>query len=211
MYIIMIAMLKTLTKDTTIDHSFNSTMARNNFAQEVKLPRISIPTFTGSYQEWTTFYDAFTSLIDTNENLPSISKMHYLRSSLKGTALKLISTIPITEANYKLAWKLLCDRFHNKRAIINACLNSFVNQSQIKTSSTQCFRNLIDTSRENLQCIETLGIVVDDWDAIVVYMIQQKMDQETMREWENHLKGTTEIAKRFFFWKLAFDSTTDMA
>lgn len=136
-------------------------------SQDIKLPRIDIPTFNGEYQEWTSFYDAFYSLIDSNPSVPDVSKMHYLRNSLSGSAFRMISKLPVTEANYKIAWKMLTERFHNTRLIVNACLNSFINQPTMKNGSANSLRSLIDTSKESIQCIESLNIPVDEWDPIV--------------------------------------------
>lgn len=168
---------------------------QSRFHQNVKLPRISIPTFDGNYQEWIPFYDAFSSLIDSNPDEPDIGKMHHLRSCLSGTAFRLISTLPATETNYKIAWKMLCDRFHNKRALINACLASFINQPQIKSPNAAALRSLIDTSREAMQTMETLGVLVEEWDAIVVYLLQLKLDKDTLKEWELHIGSTVEVPK----------------
>lgn len=188
--------LKSAIKGTTApDLSLNSSVMQNRSHQNVKLPRISIPTFNGNYNEWTTFYDAFISLVDSNPDEPDVSKMHHLRSCLSGTAFSLIKTLPVTETNYKRAWKLLCDRFHNKRAIVNACLAAFINQTPLKQASAATLRRLIDTSRESLQTIDSLGVLVEEWDPIVIYIMQTKLDRDTLKEWELYVGGSVEIPK----------------
>lgn len=41
-------------------------------------------------------------------------KFFYLQLSLTGATSKVISELEATEANYKVAWKLLEERFENK-------------------------------------------------------------------------------------------------
>ncbi|XP_055308180.1 uncharacterized protein LOC129572261 [Sitodiplosis mosellana] len=131
-YINTVTMIKSITKDHGPNEmlSLNSTMANrcNNGAPEIKLPTISIPKFDGKELEWTTFYDTFSSLVDQNPNIPKISKIHYLRDSLKGEAFQSICKLPASEANYDIAWKVLLEQYHNTRAIVNDCLNSFIFQ-----------------------------------------------------------------------------------
>lgn len=89
MFIVASAKLRTITKvgETSI---FNSTQNRaNNAIVDVELPRIEIPTFSGNYQEWTAFIDAFTSLVDSNTNVQDVNKLHYLRGSLRDGAFRL--------------------------------------------------------------------------------------------------------------------------
>lgn len=195
-FITLSAKLKIMTKELLESSLLNSTTnARNTAHVEVKLPQISIPTFSGDYKEWPAFYDAFVSLVDSNGELRDVNKMHYLRSSLKGTAFSLISRMKVTEANYAIALRALVDRFENKRAIVNECLKDFINQTAMKNRSAKEIRSLIDTTKETLQCIETLRISIDEWGPFVVYIVQTKMDDYTRSEFENYLGGSTEIPR----------------
>ncbi|XP_063618729.1 uncharacterized protein LOC134791610 [Cydia splendana] len=77
---------------------------------DVKLPKIGIAKFTGNYQDWTSFYDMFTSLIHNKQNLSSVQKMHYLKSYLSGEPAQLLDHLAVTETNYELAWLTLQNR-----------------------------------------------------------------------------------------------------
>lgn len=197
LYITSSAKLKLISKDLLESSLLNSTTHSrpSTTAFEVKLPQLQIPTFSGEYEEWNAFYDAFTSLVDTNIGLSDVNKMHYLRSSLKGTALKSISRLPVTDANYKIAIKTLLERFQNKRVIINSCLKTFISQSEMKTRNSFEIRSLIDTTKESLQCIDTLNVPIDEWSPFIVFIVQTKMDEKTRVEWEDYLGGATEIPK----------------
>lgn len=193
-YISAMAKLKEVTKDSSENLLLNSTMSNKaHSSHEIKLPPITISTFSGDYLEWTPFFDSFTSTIDRDPDMSQVSKFHYLKTFLKGSALSTINRLPVTDSNYKLAWKLLKDRFHNRRAIVNSCLNAFINQKIIQKAKYDSVRSLIDTTKEAIQCIEQLDVSVDSWGPFIVFTIESKLDDELKKEWENHLGGGTRI------------------
>lgn len=69
----------------------------------LKLPTINLPVFSGAYDEWTTFHDTFTQLIDIFASLTNIQKFYYLKSCLENDASHLIQTIEISDNNYSVA------------------------------------------------------------------------------------------------------------
>lgn len=124
--------------------------------------------------------------MDENESIAKINKMHYLRDSLRGAAFRTISKLPASNENYDVAWAALQDKYHNKRAFVNDCLKNFL-------FHPEDIRNLIDTTKESLQYIETLDVNIDHWDPIIVYVT--KLDNDTKIEWEKKLGGSKEIPK----------------
>lgn len=44
----------------------------------IKLPIIQLPKFSGSYDNWLEFHDTFSSLIHENDDIDNINKFHYL-------------------------------------------------------------------------------------------------------------------------------------
>lgn len=80
----------------------------------VKLTIIQIPKFNGSFKGWLEFRDMFTSLIHSQTRLQPVHKFRYLLSYLEGDAARLLGNLEVSDANYEVAWKLLCDRYNNK-------------------------------------------------------------------------------------------------
>lgn len=198
-YIAMASKLSSLKKDilnsTVLNSTVLNTTAQNRHCDSlnIKFPPLPIPTFNGNYAEWTTFHDNWKVMVDSQANMPDVMKMHFLKTNLSGSALPVISKLLVTEANYKIAWDLLCDRFNNKRAIANTCLSKFINQARIIKPTALSLRTLIDDTKESLQSIETIGINIQTWDSIIVYIIQSKLDPNTLKEWESHLHGSKEL------------------
>ena len=68
-------------------------------SSKLKLPKLQLPTFTGSYTEWTSFFDLFKAAKDSNTQLTNCEKLNYLKACVKVDAAKLISLFSITDYN----------------------------------------------------------------------------------------------------------------
>ncbi|XP_063366895.1 uncharacterized protein LOC134655371 [Cydia amplana] len=155
----------------------------------VKLPTIQLPKFQGSYENWLGFRDTFTSLIHSNDDIDNINKFHYLRASLEGSAALVINSIQFSGSNYEVAWTLLCERYDNKRVLLQNHVSALFNIEPITKESSVHLKRLIDHVNKNLRCLESLGEPVKHWDTLLIHMISNKLDATTFREWEEH-KGS---------------------
>ena len=69
------------TAATTSGSTTTSTPSR------MKLPKITLPTFDGSYTKWCTFWDSYESAVHSNPELTDIVKFNYLQSLLQKSAM----------------------------------------------------------------------------------------------------------------------------
>lgn len=149
------------------------------------LPKIKLPEFFGSYELWLQFSDIYKSLIHNNTSLNSIEKFWYLKSCLKGDAAKLLLSLEVIESNYNIAWDMLCQRYENKRVIIQAHMKSFFEVQPITKESHVSLRGIIDNANLHLRALKSMGLPVDQWDCFVIFHIASKLDPATRREWED--------------------------
>ncbi|KAJ0173857.1 hypothetical protein K1T71_011006 [Dendrolimus kikuchii] len=155
----------------------------------IKLPDIKLPCFDGSYDHWLEYKNSYISIIHKRTDLDAIQKFHYLKSSLSGSALQVISALEFTSGNYIHAWELLESRFQNNRLLTHNHVKAlFTAQSMNKESSVQ-IRKLIDIILRNLRALKSLNEPTDSWDTLVIYIMVSKLDSSTEREWEN-FKGS---------------------
>ncbi|XP_045157294.2 uncharacterized protein LOC123523709 [Mercenaria mercenaria] len=117
---------------TTADRSGNTTdstsgrevsnisIQSNQSSQFHKLPKLTLPIFTGNILEWQTFWDSFESSIHNNESLSDVQKFSYLRSLLSDDAARVIEGFQLTHSNYMQAIELLRERFGQEHKIVNA-------------------------------------------------------------------------------------------
>lgn len=160
-----------------------------NRCTTVRLPKISLPIFSGSLHEWLSFKDIFIATIHQNNELSGSMKLQYLKSSLKGDALRIIQSISVVDANYDLAWSLLEDRYSNKREQVYAHLKRFMSIQNIQHENPNAILSLIDISSECLRSLEILDQKIDSFSSIMLcYTLSQKLDANTKLWWERHLK-----------------------
>ena len=167
-----------------------SSLSTTTSSSGLRLPKLQLPSFSGSYTEWNSFRDLFNAAVDSNTQLSESEKLNYLRACVKGDAAKLISSISITDANYSIAIRLLTERYDNKRSIVHAHLKAIWSQSPIKTESASALRKLLETTNEHLRALHELGQPIEHWDPLLVFWLSDKMDSESRKQWELDNPGT---------------------
>ena len=86
---------------------------------ETKLPKLSLPLFSGNVVEYQGFWDSFNAAVHENPKLENITKFNYLKSVLKGQALSAVSGLALTSSNYNEAVEILKRRYGNKQLLIS--------------------------------------------------------------------------------------------
>ena len=56
----------------------------------LKLPKITLPTFEGDFKSWSSFIDLYNNMIHDKRDISNIEKFHYLLASLKGEPRQLL-------------------------------------------------------------------------------------------------------------------------
>ena len=73
----------------------------NSYSQATsRLPKLTLPIFTGDPLSWQIFWDSFSAAVDSSPTLGAIQKFNYLRPQLQGDAARTIAGLPLTEAIY---------------------------------------------------------------------------------------------------------------
>lgn len=185
-----IAQATDLHSSTLIQNSSsNNTGQQSN--TEPKLPKISLPKFSGDYLDWISFQDIYDSLVHSNNSIPKVQKFYYLKGSLTGEAANLIKTISASEANYDSAWLVLRNRYHNKRLIVDTLIRKLFDIPK-SNGTSQSIKLLLDSAQESISSLNNLEISTATWDPFLIYLLANKLDVQTRKEWEKSLK-TTEI------------------
>ena len=155
-----------------------------------KLPKLTLPSFSAEYTQWVSFWDQFTTLVDSKRDMTNVEKLSYLKLALKGDAAQIVSSLLVTDANYDTAKRKLEERYNNKRSIVKAHLASIHALPAIKKESSVELRKLLESTNEHVQALEALRLPVDHWDAILVYWLLEKLDSESRKQVELTHTGT---------------------
>ena len=79
---------------------------------------MEFPTLSGQNTEWIGFADLFEAAVNSNKTLSNVEKFSFLKSCMKGDAVRLLKIYTLTGDNYKHPWDALIDRYANRRAIV---------------------------------------------------------------------------------------------
>ena len=163
---------------------------QNTDARGLKLPKISLLTFSGNYTDWMSFIDLFQGSVDTNSMLSNSQKLQYLKASLKGDVAKLLSSITMSDSNYQVAKEILKSRFSNPRLISRAHAKSIVNIPHQETENSKSLNLLIESVEEHRLALSNLGHNDEEQDLFLLYIVVEKLSPVNRQEWEIATAGT---------------------
>ncbi|XP_062710660.1 uncharacterized protein LOC134288796 [Aedes albopictus] len=160
----------------------------------LKYPELKLPSFSGKLQNWINFRDNFRSLIHDNAELSPIDKFNYLRASLRDDALLQINQVQVSAASYPSAWGILEAKYENHKLIAHEHLKALFSVPSMKSESFEALNVVLTTFKVNLQQLEKLGENTNNWSTILAFMLSQKLDTATLRQWETH-HGSKDIPR----------------
>lgn len=150
--------------------------------QNVSLPKLNLIVFSGISTDWMNFKNTFDSLIHSNQSLNAVQKMHYLITSLTGEALICIKHLPISDANYLVAYNLLKARFENIRLMADLHVEIILSSQPVKPHDN--LRKFISLLKENLGALEALHFPVQEWSFILLHIVLRKLPKELRIDFE---------------------------
>ena len=169
----------------TIREHLTSTVTK----RRIKLPEASLPKFSGKYEDWLSFEDAFTSMIHNQTDLNNIEKLQYLKSAVTNEAANKIKNLSITDGNYDRAWKLLKSAYADKRLIISRHLSLLLRLPIQEKESAEGLRRLADETQQHIESLKSLEINLNE--EIVVQILEEKLNKLMAEKWEESLKRDT--------------------
>ncbi|XP_033317753.1 uncharacterized protein LOC117215502 [Bombus bifarius] len=150
------------------------------------VPEVRVPQFDGALENWTYFYDTFSSIVDRNESLTNVQKFQHLRSSITGRAAQSIQSLELTEANYPIALDTLKDKFNCPLQICMRHWNLMRNYPEIKKETPEALEDLLETISVNLKALEHLKEPVTS-NIAIIELIASKLPSSSLRKWQRTL------------------------
>ena len=163
--------------------SINSNGSEESKGSECRLPKLTLPSFSGKIEDWQSFKCAFTSAIVNKDSLSGADKLQYLIGQVSGEAKKLIQHLPICDENFNVAWTALHDQYQHTRELVFAQIRKMV-KFPVCTNE-QSLQNLLTTFKESISQLENLGQEADN--NFVVYHFVNKLDPTTFKDYNQTL------------------------
>lgn len=158
-------------------------------SNDVALPKITIPKFSGDYSKWSPFRDLFIGSVDSKSNLTKTQKFYYLISFLDGEALNLIQNIPVSEDHYLEAWDKLESRYDRPHLCAFSYIQHFFKLPSVSISNHKSLRKIVDGADECLRGLK--AIEMNNRDPWLIYLLLSKLDANTRQLWSEEVGSDT--------------------
>ena len=155
---------------------------------DVKLPKLTLPKFSGDVLEWQSFWDQFKVNVHDSD-LPVVSKFSYLLSLLQGEAKQAVQGLSMTSDHYKTACKILEDRYGRTERIIFTHIQKLLNITIPSKCSISVLWKLNDDLQAHTRSLDALGIDGDKYGVILTPLILSRLPQDIRLEWSREGKG----------------------
>ena len=155
--------------------------------QDVKLPKLSAPTFDGKITSWTSFWEQFHIVIDSRTNISNVEKLAYLRNSLKDGSAKGI--IAQSGDYYAEAIATLKARYDRPRLIHQSHIQAILEAPGLKDGTGRDLRKLHDTTQQHLRALKAMGF--EPSGPLITSLLELKLDAGTSFEWQ---KASQDVA-----------------
>ncbi|XP_075170131.1 uncharacterized protein LOC142242439, partial [Haematobia irritans] len=175
------------------DTQENNNQFSDNSSVCIKVPPCDTEVFGGSYEQWPSFRDMFTAVYVNHPKLTAAQKLYHLRNKTKGSAGAIVKRYSLCDENFEHAWNALKSRFENKRVLVDNQMKILFNIPAAKTENSESLQKIHSTVNDCLCTLRSLGIIVDDWDPILIYLVSTKLPEETISQWEQSLRSHRDL------------------
>lgn len=161
-----------LSSQTVSNLTFNT-----NSSQFHRLPKLTLPKFSGDILTWQTFWDSFESTVHLNAGLNDIQRFSYLKSQLESEASKTIEGFALTNANYARAIDLLKERYGQDHKIIHATMQALL-QLPAPMYSFTSLKHFYDSMESYVRSLESMGQFQETYGSLLVPIVLDKLPSE---------------------------------
>ena len=136
--------------------SVKSTKAEQAKVSSVKIPKLVITKYDGTFERWLSFWNKFEAEID-NTDLPAVTKFSYLKELLEPHVCDEIDGLPFTIEGYTRAKNILKTNHGNTSEIVRAYVKNIQELPTITGRKVNKIHEFIKNLSYNVQSLETLG------------------------------------------------------
>ena len=140
----------------------------------IKLPKLSLPKFSGNLLEWSNFWDSFTNSVHSKTTISNIEKFTYLKSCLTGPALSSISGFTSGGESYNHAVDILKERFGQSRRLITAYMDALIEMKK-PVHTVSSLRSFYDNLNMYVRSLEALNKSSDSYGDLLIPVLLKKL------------------------------------
>lgn len=171
------------------------TMQNTGSTSLIRLEELKVPIFSGYINDWNSFKEIFTKLVEEDRRLSEVEKFYRLKSVVKGDAARLIQHLQVTGENYSAAWKILEQRYDNRRLLFCTLFDKIIDHGIINIQYSNSIKQLLDTATESLHALKAMGMKVDEADPFIARILIRKLDKEGLLKYEQWVQKSKEVQR----------------
>jgi uncharacterized protein YoxC len=125
-------------------------------ASKVKLPKLVITKFNGTFTDWMRFWNQYEAEIDKSDISP-VSKFSYLKELLIPSVRAIIDALPLTYEGYERGKQILKSKYGKPSEIVNAYVQNIMSLPHIRDANVNQIHDFYAKLASSVQALEALG------------------------------------------------------
>ena len=147
------------------------------------IPRLTLPTFRGSPQEWPRWIGLFKALVHDQPSLSDSERMAHLQNAVEGPAAQAIDGMLFNGNLYGEALRTLQERFGREEDIIQAHLRKIFATSPPALTDLSAMEKFYAVVHNTVTVLQNLGYSSDLSSSENLRRVVEKLPNELAREW----------------------------
>ena len=127
-----------------------------NEIYKVRLPKLVITPFNGTYEDWPRFWSQFEVEIDKN-TIPQVTKFSYLKELVEPKVRVLVDGLPFNSEGFERAKNILKEKFGKPSKIINAHVQKILQLPTIHGTNPKRVYDFYEKLAHSVQVLDTMG------------------------------------------------------
>lgn len=145
--------------------------------------------FNGNFTKWRGFCDLFTDRVHNDNALSNAHKFRLLKTSLKGGAATALGDWELSDNNYLEAWGRLKEIYEQTYLTGKQLLQRLNAFSKLDKATNGNLQRLSNTGNEVFRQLRALQYPVENLDFIFIFILHDKLDDETGIKWNLERNG----------------------
>ena len=130
-----------------------------------------MPDLSGNFKEWKSFRDIFRTTVVDKPGVPDITKIRHHRTHVKGDVASLATSYSLTDSSFKIVWEKLCDKYENKRRLINSHTAAIFSLKKMTKPSSADLKSFLVGINTPMLALKLLGRPINSWDDLIIFHI----------------------------------------
>lgn len=150
--------------------------------EQSREPHIGV--FDGSPQAWINFRDIFKAEVAERADLADVIKLRYLQDACIQQAAQVLGPWARTDVNFQPAWKTLTDHYDDEHTMQQALVKKIFELEHLKVETYDNLSNIVNVVQGCLRQLKVMGIEIQHWDPMIMYILSKVLPPSTMDIWE---------------------------